>query len=519
MEPGPGRASRPLTSPRAVWWLAALGCAFVGGYLLLPDGRWQSVAWSAFGFGAVGLMVAGVVLNKPAKRWPWWALIAGVALANVADAMVDSTDFIDWEWSDPGWPDLVYLVVYGPLLAGVYGLLARGTRREDRDNSLDAVILALGAAALGYVLLVRPMLNDAAAEERSGPSIAVALGYLALDLLVLAFLCRLALGGLRRNPAVWWTCVGMAFWLAGDLASVWLADPPHPLADLLEELWLAAYWGLALGTLHPAMTRIGTQATAPHRPPSGPRLVLLSLAGVLNPVLVVIIGHRAGPSGGLGVALVVLGCSGALLFCVVGLRMWLLVAASARHIDQLAAALDAKLRLETTLRRMALSDPLTELANRAAFTEVVTRGLRAAPRGLLVMIDLDGFKEVNDTLGHAAGDQLLIAAGLRLNRTLRADDTLARLGGDEFAAWLPDVLSEERARQTADRLTACCREPFSVRAGQATVTASVGAALAHPGDGVDSLLARADHAMYQAKRAGKNNYVLGTSRPGVLHAD
>jgi diguanylate cyclase (GGDEF)-like protein len=164
---------------------------------------------------------------------------------------------------------------------------------------------------------------------------------------------------------------------------------------------------------------------------------------------------------------------------------------------------------------MALHDPLTDLANRAAFTETVARGLRANPRGLLVMIDLDGFKAVNDTFGHSAGDQLLTAAGLRLNRTLRAEDVLARLGGDEFAAWLPEVLTEAQARQTAERLTASCQQPFSLRDGQALVTASVGAALAHTADDVDSLLARADQAMYQAKRAGKNAYMLASDRPAV----
>ena len=504
----PARSRRSSVSPRTVGWLAVLLCVSFAAYLVMP-GRVQDVAWSVSGFTATALLLAGVSRNRPAKRWPWWAIAAGVAVSNVADAMLGVADWYGWEVPEAGPADVAYLLAYVPLLAGAWGLLSRGTPRQDRENTLDAVILALGVAALGYVAVVRPMLADPDARPATAAGTAVAVAYLVLDLLIFAVLCRVAFGGLRRNPAVWLACAGMACWLGGDLSNLKFPDPSPLLSDALDQYWLAGYWLLALAALHPAMTGIGTKASAPHRPAGGPRLALLVLAGVLNPLLVALLGHD-GPSG---TAFMVLGATGAALFCVVSLRMWLLVAASNRQVSELAGALRDKHELETTLRRMALNDPLTDLANRAAFTETVTRALRTGRRGLLVMIDLDGFKAVNDTLGHAAGDQLLMAAALRFSGTLRAEDTLARLGGDEYAAWLPDVLSSERARHAAARLTACCQEPFSIRAGEVGVTASVGAALVEPGDDLDTLLARADHAMYEAKRAGKNAFVLAGGRP------
>jgi diguanylate cyclase (GGDEF)-like protein len=502
------RDRRQPTSRQLVGWLAALGCAYLVGYFLLPSDHVRGVAWSVSGFGAALLLLTGIELNHPPRRWPWWALAAGAASSSAADMARDLASWRGVDIPSPGYPDAVYLGAYIPLLAGVWGLLARGNRRQDHENSMDAIILAVGAAAVGYVLIGEPIL----AEDTMTPAAtAVALAYPALDLVLVAFLGRLAFGGLRRNPAIWLACAGTLCWLVGDLAKLWLSEHNHSLGDAVDAPWLCGYWLLALAAAHPAMARIGTRATGTHRPPGGPRLVVLGIAGVVNPVLVIYLGVR----GEHGSPLVVLGCSGIALFLVVSIRMGLLVGSSARHVVELGTALDAKRRLEESLRRMAHQDPLTDLANRAAFTEEVDRALRDSPRGLLVMIDLDGFKAVNDTFGHATGDQLLVAAGMRFGRTLRGGDMLARLGGDEFAVWLPEVLTKVRAAQTAERLTSCCHQPFSVRAGEAVVTASIGAAFARQGDDVDSLMARADHAMYEAKRSGKNAYVVAGDRPAV----
>jgi diguanylate cyclase (GGDEF)-like protein len=151
----------------------------------------------------------------------------------------------------------------------------------------------------------------------------------------------------------------------------------------------------------------------------------------------------------------------------------------------------------------ARHDGLTGLLNRGSFYERVQEALDAARPGRYVavmIVDLDHFKEVNDTLGHHSGDLLLKQAGERLELALRSSDVLARLGGDEFAMLLPEVESFEAATQTAARACAALEEPFVLHGLTVHLEASAGIAL-HPdhGDDVETLMQRADVAMYVAK--------------------
>jgi len=152
--------------------------------------------------------------------------------------------------------------------------------------------------------------------------------------------------------------------------------------------------------------------------------------------------------------------------------------------------------LQDRLRHQASHDALTQLANRALFHERLTTGLTDAPMAVL-LIDLDGFKEINDTLGHHVGDGVLIRVAEVLRRCLRSQDTAARLGGDEFAVLLPGVTRPE-AVQTADRLVEQLAEPVVIEGHQVGIQASVGVALGLP-DQAEALLRAADLAMYQAK--------------------
>jgi diguanylate cyclase (GGDEF)-like protein len=154
--------------------------------------------------------------------------------------------------------------------------------------------------------------------------------------------------------------------------------------------------------------------------------------------------------------------------------------------------------------RQALRDPLTGLANRKRLVRQTEASLRAATRrthsvGLFVL-DLDRFKEVNDSLGHAVGDRVLQLAAERLERTLRPGDLVARLGGDEFAVLLPAVRDAAAAREIAQRISAALEEPFTVRGTTIDLEASIGIALSpQHGNDFESLLQRADVAMYVAK--------------------
>ncbi|MGW4103581.1 putative bifunctional diguanylate cyclase/phosphodiesterase, partial [Streptomyces sp. NPDC004976] len=182
-----------------------------------------------------------------------------------------------------------------------------------------------------------------------------------------------------------------------------------------------------------------------------------------------------------------------------------------------------RVRLQAQLQHNAEHDPLTDLPNRALFTRRVQQALsgrRASDRGAalrgtaVLFIDLDGFKGVNDTIGHQAGDELLVQAARRLQDAVRKGDTAARLGGDEFAALIAgDGVRDRDARERhmlelADRLRATLSQPYAIDGNDVRVNASIGVAFAEPGVGAGELLRNADLAMYRAKAAGKGRVEL-----------
>ncbi|MGP3948264.1 putative bifunctional diguanylate cyclase/phosphodiesterase [Streptomyces sp. 7N604] len=177
-----------------------------------------------------------------------------------------------------------------------------------------------------------------------------------------------------------------------------------------------------------------------------------------------------------------------------------------------------RVRLQEQLQHNAEHDPLTDLPNRALFTERVRQALSGRrttdPGTAALFIDLDGFKAVNDTIGHQAGDELLIHAARRLQESVRAGDTAARLGGDEFAALIlgdgsPGAAAREcRILEIADRLRDRLSRPYRVAGTDVRVAASIGVAFAEPGITPTDLMRNADLAMYRAKAAGKGRVEL-----------
>ncbi|MFJ5041576.1 putative bifunctional diguanylate cyclase/phosphodiesterase [Streptomyces parvulus] len=182
-----------------------------------------------------------------------------------------------------------------------------------------------------------------------------------------------------------------------------------------------------------------------------------------------------------------------------------------------------RVRLQAQLQHNAEHDPLTDLPNRALFTRRVQQALSgrramdrgAALRGTAVLfIDLDGFKGVNDTIGHQAGDELLVQAARRLHEAVRKGDTAARLGGDEFAALIVGDGARDRAAreghilELADRLRSTLSQPYLIDGNDVRINASIGVAFAEPGLGAGELLRNADLAMYRAKAGGKGRVEL-----------
>jgi diguanylate cyclase (GGDEF)-like protein len=173
----------------------------------------------------------------------------------------------------------------------------------------------------------------------------------------------------------------------------------------------------------------------------------------------------------------------------------------------------ARLRArEGVLKEQAFHDALTKLANRELFADRVEHALALRNRDVdplaVLFLDLDNFKTVNDTLGHAAGDTLLVAAAERLRACVRPGDTTARLGGDEFAILLEETSSPQGSVRTAERVLQAMQAPFILEGREVTVGTSVGIALSAHGIAAEALLKNADVAMYRAKRQGKGRYAI-----------
>jgi diguanylate cyclase (GGDEF)-like protein/PAS domain S-box-containing protein len=168
-----------------------------------------------------------------------------------------------------------------------------------------------------------------------------------------------------------------------------------------------------------------------------------------------------------------------------------------------------RVRLEEELTRQAFSDGLTGLPNRALFRDrlhhALARAARTSDGVAVLLLDLDGFKQVNDSLGHDAGDQLLVSVGERLRSVVRPSDTVARLGGDEFAILLEDS-SEATAKQLAGRLLEVLEETVTVGGHDLVVAGSLGIAIYEKGAEAEHLLRDADVAMYAAKESGRGRY-------------
>ena len=196
-------------------------------------------------------------------------------------------------------------------------------------------------------------------------------------------------------------------------------------------------------------------------------------------------------------------------------------------VDQMAEQVGQRVqRLQTNeerIRRIAYHDPLTELPNRRLFQELLLREVAQAKRADkvlgVVILDLDHFKDVNDSLGHTFGDLLLMRVAKRLQRILREDDLVARLGGDEFALLLPRATRPEDLLMVIRRLLSACRQPFQLDWREVLTSASIGVSFyPQDGQGPEALMRNADSALYQAKRKGRNNLqIFDPSMNQVVH--
>ena len=394
--------------------------------------------------------------------------------------------------------DIGYLGMVPLALAGMALLV--GTS----DGSLRRIVEGLIIAGALLFVSWATVLGPAFAQAHDGPrtwlewsvNVAYPVGDFALASMAFILLTRVPRG--ERWPAILLGAGSLAlavadsFYLSGSLTyqSGRLTDLGWVAGFLLiGQAAVLARRGDRLSDSAPAPTWI----VLPYLPPllaTGTSIVVSMHHGRLGPFLFTL---------------------GTVLFALVIIRQLLALAENRRLTRELAITVDELREHEARLSRRAYYDPLTGLANRAQFQHDFERRAQDAQGDLVVLyLDLDGFKRVNDGYGHAAGDALLVAVSRRLGACVRAGDTVARLGGDEFAI-LAENLPPAHVAALAQRVVAELGRPFELPGAKVRISASVGTARAPHGDAdIGELVRQADVAMYTAKLTGKARHITFT---------
>ncbi|HEX5621842.1 MAG TPA: diguanylate cyclase, partial [Solirubrobacteraceae bacterium] len=422
-------------------------------------------------FSGAGLCALRAWLG-PAPRRPWAAFTVAILLYAIGAAVHEAV-FADQVESYSGVADLLWSGFYVGAYVAI-GLLIRSRLRKVHPIGwLDGAIGACAGGALGAALLYEPV-----ADFTGGSTAAVAinLAYPVADVLLIGFLAMLlAIEGWRLSRSRMLILAALLVLLVSDTGYLLLAASGTYHAGLLIDAgWPTVMLLLGIAAWEDQGIR-GRARVRPWVAMAAPSIFTLAA------VALVIYGNLRP----LGVVALVL----ATLTLLLGVVR---TALTFRAIQELALR-----------RRQAVTDELTGLPNRRALYERLDRAIaaRAGGRLTLLLLDLDGFKEVNDSLGHNAGDLLLREIGPRLRDALRDQDILARLGGDEFGVLLEDAGVDD-AMAVASRVRSALERPLEVEGLALMVDASIGVAT-YPehGTDADALMQHADVAMYHAKAA------------------
>ncbi|GGL52052.1 hypothetical protein GCM10014719_61770 [Planomonospora parontospora subsp. antibiotica] len=504
--------TRGRRTARPPLWLLFLGTGLlVSAVSVLLPGEADDVAVrSAVSVAAVIAMVAGTRLRRPAAPAAWRLLAAGLVAWVGADLLWTGWFLTAGGVGHPApiWLEVSYLLSYPLFFAGLGRLPGNAIRSRDGGVTLDAMVILLGAAFVYWTVAFNPY---GGIQDPSDRNILMAATYPAADLFVQFMVMRLWFTHGLRNRSYAMLALGFAGMFANDvLYALDLQVGQSWDYDLLGNGgWLL--WFVLMGTaaLHPSAADGRRTASDGHLTVArGVAFLVMACAGPFSLVVTVPAGAPMDPLDFAAPLVIFAALMGFLIIRLITNAR----AAQRRAIQldeqatELSRALEEQGALQELISHRAMHDPLTGLANRALFNDRLEQATaRRAPsaRHALLLLDLDGFKHVNDGYGHPVGDQLLIQAARRLRETLREADTLARLGGDEFAVLLEDVTAAE-AGEIAERVVDVVAEAYTVGEYALHVTTSVGLYMIAESVPAADVLRDADLALYAAKAAGKN---------------
>ena len=443
-------------------------------------------------------------------RVGWWMIGASCLSWGIGQTI--------WTWFEtvlgqptpfPSVADFFFLFAI-PLAVG--GLLAMPSSADDRRDRarvvLDGMIVAASLLFVSWITVLGPTLHESSGGwlERT-----IALAYPAGDVIIITMvIVACTRSDAAGRVAVGLTGCGFVCFALADSIFVYTTLRWDWVSNISNVAWVAGYLLIALGALHACWwppsrvsllvpkERSTTLILLPYVPVA--MVLALSIANAVtsNPIVV-----------GAGEFWI-----GATLIVLLLVRQSFVILDNSRLTRSLA-------RSNEQLQYQLLHDALTGLPSRNLFLDRVQGALARLSRSggsvAVMFVDLDLFKQANDTYGHDAGDEVLITVGQRLVRTLRKGDTVARFGGDEYLVLCEDVNGRDEAAKLADRLVEAINRPMRIGEFEIEVHASVGLTISDdPGELPEEIVSRADRAMYEAKHKGRARVeVVEHHRPAV----
>lgn len=476
--------------------------------LLLVYAAWQLFRWpvghrvlvgDAFfypvGFAAIitSLGAARRCADRPRLRWAW-RLVALASISYLAGDVAQTFYELSGSKPYPSVGDAFYLLFYPLMLWGLL-LFATGRRNpaERLRLMLDLAVVAIGGAVVViYVVLGPTVIQSGSDVLQTAFSIAYPVG----DMVLLVGLASVLLR--RTTPsssrALQFMAVGLLFYLAGDLVYGYVTlHSTYQGGDPLDSLWMIAVAVFAVAGAAQTALDHDAEVTVEQRPRRATAAPAIAVAVGFGLLVFSQRHDRLVPDLTLVIAAV-------LLALLVSVRQFL----AQRDL----------LQSQGRLSHQSLHDALTGLPNRALVIDraeqMLSRARRSRTPVAALYVDIDGFKHVNDSFGHAAGDELLRVVSARLLGIVREAETVGRLGGDEFVVLLEGSTLDAGPELVAERICEVLAQPLELigtKGRTLSVTASIGIALGQR-ESVDDLFRDADFALYEAKRRGKNRWEL-----------
>ncbi|GAA0744980.1 EAL domain-containing protein [Dactylosporangium roseum] len=500
-------------------WYATLGLGVVaiGGFLPVVP---RQGLYTLVGVSAAVVLGAGIRRYRPADRRSWLLFTAAIWCSVAAAAGYAAEYLVTGRVGVPAWKDLPFLGGYLCMALGTLAWVRPDPARPRAERFIDSGIVASGVAALAWTFIVHPLLFARPVDMGHAASHVT---YISTDLVLVVLTTRMIFTSSVRSPAHTLVACALGVVITGDVvyyaALAWTGETYGD--GMSTALYLCAYALIGTAALHPSMAGAAGRPERHEQVIPRHRVYLYSILALVGPVVAITTLLVWSPLPSRWWVLVPLATSVVTSVLLIARLSQLVQFANRRaaDLDAQAVTLGGALREQETLRQQlthrALHDALTGLGNRALLQERLEHALaRTTSSHGLLLLDLDGFKDVNDSFGHPVGDALLIEVAARLLGEVSTSDTLVRLGGDEFAILLEDV-SPPRLSTIGASVVAALGQPYTVGERELNVTTSIGSLHFSAPSTPAEALRNADLALYAAKAAGKNRLAAYEPRLAV----